>query len=420
MQSVNWIKNTGAIASTERRKQALRIIESGYNAIDTEQVIASSVSLVGNSLLVKDKSFDLSKFDNVKVIGFGKAAGRAAFALEKIIGHLIGDSAVVSTIDGRCERIKMYMGSHPYPTRENVKASREILNIAEKANKKDLVIVIISGGGSALLCWPEEECDQGQRLYKEFLKSGGHIGELNMVREHISLLKGGGLAKSLYPATVVSLIFSDVPGSDYHKIASGPTFKSQSTIHDAETIINKYKLGDFHLVETPKDDKYFEKVHNILLVSNEQALQAMQWSAGELGYHARILSSEIYDSAEDVPVRFVKSVKPGEVILGGGEPRLVVDDEGSGGRNLYVSLIALKHIKSDQLFCSFASDGEDNCEVAGAFADQETIKKAREKGLDTDEFIKRYDPLVFFKETNDTIMTGPTGANVSDLMFLIS
>jgi len=414
-----WINNFRDLAVSANREKILQVVEAGYDAIDTKRVVYSSISLSDHTLRVKDREYKLDRFKNIKLLGFGKAACLAAAAVEKIIGPLLTDGVVISAGEAPCKFIKTYKGTHPEPSETNVEASKKVLALAEAATEDDLVIVIVSGGGSALLCWPEDEYKQGQRLYNAFLKSGGTIEELNIVRKHISLLKGGGLARALYPATVVGLIFSDVPGANYKMIASGPTFKSASTIADARRIIEKYKLGEYRLIKNPGDDKYFKKVDNILLVSNETALQAMKWRAGELGFEAKIVSAEIYESPAAAMKMFLKESRAGTFIIGGGEPRLAVDaGNKAGGRNLFFSLTALRYIKSNQVFISFASDGRDNSDFAGGIADAITLEKAKKMNLDIEDYIKSYDALTFFKKTGNTIDTGPTGANVSDLMVL--
>ncbi len=161
-----------------------------------------------------------------------------------------------------------------------------------------MIIVLVSGGGSALLCCPEKECKQGMLFTIAFLKTGGTISEMNTIRKHLSLLKGGGLAKIAYPATVIGLIFSDIPGNAFENVASGPTYKDKTTVADAEKIITENNLGNFELIETPKEDKYFEKVHNFVLVSNTTAVDAMAKKAKELDLDAKIVSTELYDEVD--------------------------------------------------------------------------------------------------------------------------
>src|SRR3972149_4750962 len=231
-----WIKNFDELATSKERKIALQIAEAGFEAISTRDVIANSIKLKNNILSVKDHKFDLGKFKKIKVIGFGKASCEAASALEDILGDKIKEGAVIGLQKVTCEYIETFAGSHPRPSTQNIEAGQKILAIAENSTENDLVIVIVSGGGSALLCVDQVECEQGQRLYDSFLKTGKTISVLNTVRKHISSLKGGGLAKVLYPAAVISLIFSDVPGDKFEDVASGPTYKDETTIAEAQKI----------------------------------------------------------------------------------------------------------------------------------------------------------------------------------------
>jgi glycerate-2-kinase len=218
----------------------------------------------------------------------------------------------------------------------------------------------------------------------------------------------------------VSLIFSDIPGDDFGMIASGPTYKDETTINDAQKIINKYQLGTFNLNETPKDDKFFEKVHNIPLLSNQTALDAMKQKAQELGFQPKIVSAEIYNDAEETIKLLAGLAQPNSALIAGGEISVIMTaNDGSGGRNLHLALNALKSIKADQLFIAFASDGLDNGPAAGAIVDAETINRAQELKLDIDDYLKRFDSYPVFEKLNAIVFTGPTNANISDLMLLL-
>lgn len=413
-----WIKNFEELAMTENRRLALEIAEAGLNAINTRDVIANAIKLNGNILEIKGEKFDLSKFTKIKVIGFGKASCEAALALEKVLGPKIAEGAVIGLEKKTCEYIETFAGTHPRPSMQNVEAGQKILQIAKNSNEDDLVIVIVSGGGSALLCVDEGECEQGQHLYDNFLKTGKTISELNTVRKHISSLKGGGLAKVLYPATVIGLIFSDVPGDKFADVASGPTYKDGTTINSADKIVKKFNLGDFSLVETPKEDKYFEKVHNIVLVSNKTAVEAMAEKAKELGLEPKIVSTDLYEEIGEAIQKIFSS--DGEVVLAAGEPKLEVTKKGgSGGRNLFMAMKAVKIVDENSVFIPLASDGLDNCDAAGAIVDKFTCEKIEKLGLNLDEHIANFDAYPVFQKSGDIIMTGPTGANVSDLFILV-
>lgn len=417
------IQNLKELATTPGRVAALSIAEVGLNAIDTERAVTSAVTLTngGAGLKIKDLELDLTKFKSIRIVGFGKAACEGASALVEVLQEKIKDGVVIDVKDVKCEYISNYVGTHPEPSEQNVLATEHIIKLAKELTADDLVLVVVSGGGSALLCWPASEFVQGKKLYDDFLRVGGDISELNTVRKHISALKGGGLAKLLYPATVVGLVFCDVPGDHVEEVASGPTFKDTSTIADAQAILDKYHLSGFDLTETPKDEVFFERVHNILLVSNGEALHAMAEEAVKQGYKANIVSSEIYDESE-VALQSLKAAAGAHgVALGGGEVKLVVSgDCGSGGRCSYLSLAALPYIGENDVFVAIASDGVDNSDSAGAIVDGTTQKIVKELGLDSGEYKEHFDSYNFFKKTGGLLFTGPTGANVSDLMMWIT
>ena len=419
-----WIKNFDDLATTEDRKIILNIANAGYDAINTEMVMLNSVKLNNDILSILGQDFDLSKYKKIKVVGFGKASCDGAIALEKILGKKISEGVVIGLQKVTCEYIETFTGTHPRPTDINILPGKKIFDIVDNSNEDDLVIAIVSGGGSALLCYPNTECSQGRELYDRFIKCGQTIKEMNTVRKHLSMLKGGGLAKAAYPATIIGFIFSDVPGDHFEDVASGPTYKDISTINDAQNIIDEHKLGEFDLIETPKDDKYFDKVHNFVLVSNETAVEAMAKKSEELGLKAKIISTELYDETSESIKKIFDAQKSfeGEVILAAGEPNLEVKKKGgSGGRNLYMGAkaISMGVITNNSVFLPIASDGMDNSDAAGVIIDKNTIEKINNLGIDVDQQLNNYDTYPIFQKSGDMVMTGLTGANVSDLMILL-
>ena len=420
------IKNYNQLASSNNRQIVLDIVEAGLSAIITETIVNSSIQLNNGVLRIKDEDFELDKYKSIKLIGFGKVSGRAASAISKILGDRINSAIIIDRKDPkllegtRSDSIIKYSGSHPEPSLENFKFSENLINSVKSPDKDDLIIVIVSGGGSALFCWPEQEFIDSKKLYDSFLATGQTINELNTVRKHISLVKGGGLAKLLYPAKVIGLIFSDVPGDRYNQVASGPTYRDDSTIKDAQNIIDENNLGTFNLIETPKENKYFENVENIILASNKIALEAMAQKAREFGIKVNIISDNIYDSADEVISNFIKASEPNSVILGGGEIRLKITGEsGSGGRNSYLAMKSIVNI-DNYTFCSIASDGSDNGDSAGAISDKSTLAKIEQLGLNLNDYIENFDSFELFDKLGDIIFTGPTGSNVSDLMLLLN
>jgi glycerate-2-kinase len=418
-----WIKNFDELATTKNRKLALEIAEAGLTAIGTEDVILKSVKLENNILTVQDKSFDLNNFKRIKVVGFGKASCEAGLALEKVLGDKISVGAIVGLHKVECKYIETFAGTHPRPSEANIPAGKRIYEILKDSKEDDLIIVLVSGGGSALLNYPESEVAQGKMLYDNFLKSGKTINEINTVRKHLSLMKGGGLAKIAYPATIIGLIFSDVPGDNFSEVASGATYKDETTVADAQKIIDEYGLGKYDLIETPKEDKYFEKVHNFVLVSNKMAVETMAQKAKELGFKTDVVSTDLYDEVEESLNRIFNKESDNTVVLAAGEPKLVVKKEGgSGGRQLYMGLeeIKMKIVDNDSVFIALASDGMDNSDAAGAIVDKKTFENIEKLGIDVKDYLERFDAYPVFKKSGDMIMTGPTGANVSDLMILLT
>jgi glycerate-2-kinase len=415
------IQNRADLLKYPNREDALSIIEAGLNSIDTESVINASVRVEDKTLYIKDHSFDLERFKRVRVIGFGKASCEAAISIEKVLGSLIQSGAVIDIKYKQCDIIESLVGTHPRSSLQNVTVTKQLLEVVKDTNEDDLVLVIVSGGGSALLCATDEECLQGEKIYDDFIQVGANIDELNTVRKHLSSLKGGGLAKILYPATVVGLIFCDIPGGNYEETASGPTCRDTTTIHDAQAILEKYNFSGFELSETPKEEKYFERVHNVLMVSNTVAANAMAEKAKTLGYEAKVMSVNIYTDSETTIANFKKLTGPKTVVIGAGEVGLVVrGGGGSGGRCAYMGMAALSRLADDEALVAVASDGLDNSPSDGVIVDKSTIERAAASGLNVADFMTHYDAYNFFEKVGGaSIITGQTGANVSDLMLWI-
>ena len=420
MNEYRWIKNATALTSSQMRSDALLMMEAGFDAIETRSVIERTIHLSGDILTVQGEKFNLTKYKRICVLGFGKASSPAAEALEQLLGDRVTSGFILGSHTSTSKRIESRKASHPLPSPENVAQTEQMILHCKNPSRDDLFIVIISGGGSAMLCWPLSECEQGQRLYSDAIQSGMTIQEFNTVRKHLSELKGGGLASQLAPADVLGLIFSDVPGTEYGMVASGPTWPDATSRENAQAILDRYMLTGYSLNETPKDESLFEHVSNIVLVSNRVALEAMATRATQLGYAPHIMSDAVYDSPERVYTKLSELAVNKSVVFAGGEFRITVPSGGRGGRNTRATLTALQHLQSDDLFIAFASDGLDNSDACGAIADAQAHEKARNIPLDIRDHLARYDDYSFFEKTKDLIMTGPTGSNVSDLMMLLS
>lgn len=421
------ILNLNELAKNDIRKVALELAEVGLEAIDTESVINKNVFLNGENLNVFGKQFKLFFDSKFIVIGVGKCAIKAVQALQNIFGDKITDGVVLDIRESDIKNIKTYIGTHPFPSEENVQATSAIISILKNLKENDFVFFVISGGGSTLLCQPEKfSYENEQSLLRHLFATGATIEEINTIRKHISLARGGFLAKDAFPARSVSIIFSDVLKDDLGFISSGPTVKDLTTIKDAQLVLDKYDPArnfDFiykNLIETPKEDKYFEKVTNILAVDNNVALRAMEKRGNELGFETRIISSIISGEARDVGAMIVKNLHEARnksVFLYGGETTVtIVNENGVGGRNQEVALGALLNIYDDELVMSVASDGIDNTSFGGAFCDILTREISKKKNLAPEIFLKENRSYDFFSTEGDYLMMGDTGSNVSDLM----
>ncbi len=425
------IKNKEELATNKLRTDALEILEAGYNAVLTDGVIKSKVVLNGGVLSVMGNEYDLDSYDRVFFVGIGKCALDAAESMEELLGERITDGIVIDVRSGTpLKHLKVYQGTHPLPSEKNMEAAKNIVEMLSDTTERDLVIIVISGGGSALLCLPNElRCEELAKITDTLMKKGASINEINTVRKHTSKIQGGQLAKIAYPATVLSLIFSDVPGNYLSVIASGPTVLDSTTKEEAERVIEKYNiwkdsnLDKHELLETPKEGKYFEKVNNILLVTNEVALDAMMKKSNELGYNSRIENTKLEDEASEFGRRLTEMSEKKSCILYGGETVITFEkgkDFGAGGRNQEVALAALQFIKEGSVVIAAASDGWDNCEFAGAVADIELREKAEKMGVDIESALDTHSTYDFYKNVGGYIQTGKTGVNVSDLYFILN
>jgi len=424
--AVHLIKNFRDLAVTETRRDALEILEAGLKAINTHAAVKHAVKLRDSRLTINGQSWNLKEYKRIYVIGIGKAAAEAGCALEDLLGSRITGGILLDVKTVKTKILKSIAGTHPLPTEKNVRATAEILDLLRNLASDDLVIVIVSGGGSALLCQPYQiRCDQLARITEVLMKNGATIQEINTVRKHLSEVQGGQLARLAYPATMIGLVFSDVPGNDLDVIASGPTILDMTTVDDARAVIDRYELfttcriPDCDLRETPKDPIFFQHVTNILLICNGVALDAMERKARALKYKVRVYSKAQDGEARKAGELLAGLPKKGEVVLAAGETTVIVKGKGRGGRNQELALGALRAIKSDVLVLSCASDGIDNTPVAGAIADQMTKEGAERLHLNPKTFLDRNDAFAFFQKCGSFILTGVTGANVSDLMISI-
>ncbi len=423
------IKNYNQLATSVLRKQALLIAEAGFEAINTKKAVERNFIFEPKKQKLKifKQEFEIGKFKRIVCIGFGKAALEAVTAIQQILKEKITCGYVLDLKEGSLGNIICRVGTHPLPTKVNIEATEELVAMLEACGEEDLVICVVSGGGSALLCKPHEmSCDKEASITAALTVKGASITELNTVRKHISETKGGHLAKIIYPATCISLIFSDVPGDDISMVASGPTVKDTTTNRDAAEILQKYdvltmcELPSCKLLETPKEEKYFKNIHNILFVSAKQALEAMSEKAEELGLQVKIFSGNFQGEARVLAPQIVSSLQKGYCVLGAGESTVKIIGKGKGGRNQEMALAALQSIGENQVLLCLASDGHDNTESAGAIVDTSTLLRAKALNINPGDYLKNNDSFNFFEELGGQIITGNTGANVSDFFVGLS
>lgn len=433
------------------RANALEIFYAGLRAVEPDVCLRRHIHLAGNLLKIGKKTYNLTKFKDIYVVGFGKVSGFMGVVLEEILGERIraGIINVQYGYHASCRIIKINMASHPIPDEAGIKGTTEIIQLLKKADENDLIICLISGGGSALFELP---CDgitliEIQMVTELLLKCGARIDEVNAIRKHISQVKGGRFVK-MCKGEIVSLLLSDVVNDQLDAIASGPTAPDYSTFSDCEKIFIKYGLSqkipdsirahiqkglEGKVEETPKFiDKIFDKVYNVIIGNNRKALQASYKKATELGYHTAVISSYMNSEAREAAKaygaiakeihRSGNPVKRPACVIAGGETTVVVRGKGKGGRNQEFVLSAAIEIDGleDTVILSAGTDGIDgNTDAAGAIADGFTVSRAKSMAMEPEAYLGDNNSYSFFKELNDLFVTGPTKTNVMDIMLLL-
>lgn len=427
---MGFIKNFRELAKTPERKVVLELVEAALYSIQPEEVFRTKIYRHRNILTISEQEFDLDNFERVFLLGFGKGSAENSELLAELIEDKLTEGYMIDTdvpTRRRLAKLEFTKGTHPLPSEANFKFTQKVLEKFSDLNEKDLVLIVICGGGSAMLVHPHAiSLEHKINVGKSLLKSGANITEMNIVRKHLSDVKGGGLAQILYPATVATLIYSDVPGNDLSTIASGPTISDRTTIEDALHIIKEYGLEqEFNLsknafVENPHDKKYFANVHNIIVLSNQTALSAMQKKARKLGWHTKIFSDRFESEAKLAGKKLIGATHSRSILLVGGETTVhVAKGGGKGGRNQELILGSLPYVNRDITICSIDSDGWDNSEAAGAIGDYKTIEHEHAKKIEPEHFLEIDDSFDFFKKTGDALITGRLPSNVSDLMVVL-
>ena len=436
------------------REDALAIFHAALGAADAGDAVKRHLERTESHLSAGGASFGLTGVKRIFVVAVGKAAPQMAEAIELRTaanftrGLVITKPGHAASYKGQCDVIE---SGHPIPDEESVRAGRAVLSLLEDVTAEDLLIVAVSGGASALLCAPVEGVTlrAKQSTTDLLLRAGADIHELNCVRKHLSMLKGGNLIACAHPVPVLSLLLSDVVGDSLDVIGSGLTAADLSTFSQAVRVLKSRGILDQvpgavreHLEkgargenrETPKPgDALFEHVTNVIVGNSRQALEAASQEAARRGYRPLILSSRIQGEAREVArfhadilwetIASGEPVAPPACILSGGETTVTVRGQGKGGRNQEFALGAALALEGapDVLCLSGGTDGTDGpTDAAGAMIDGETISRATKLGLNAMDFLARSDSYHFFDALGDLVKTGPTGTNVMDVNVMLA
>jgi glycerate 2-kinase len=446
------IENGETSLNRRARLHALESLEAAVNSVNPEKILESKLTLKNNILRVNEYSFDLRKIQNIYVVGGGKASGTMAEAVEKILNRRITEGFVNIPRGSKYNThvIRLHGASHPTPDESGVEGTHRMLAIAEKAEKNDLLICLISGGGSSLMPLPRGgiSIDDKRKVTDALLSCGATITEINTVRKHISEFKGGWLAKKAYPATILNLILSDVLGDSLDFIASGPTVPDSTTFGDAIHVLEKYNLWNKTpqsvrkvlsegkkgaIQETPKaDDKAFKKVYNVVIGNCRYASLSAFSTLKSGGLNTLLLTSLLEGEARHVGTALVaiareilvsgNPVKKPAAIVAGGETTVSVIGKGKGGRNQEIALAAAMKLSGldGVVVASLSTDGIDGpTDAAGAIADGKTLTRAEKMGLNPEKSLADNDSYNYFAKLDDLLFTGPTSTNVNDVSVIV-
>ena len=470
-----------------QRRPILAVLDAALDAVDPFAAVQNVLRRRGDILTVADPTshdsartltYDLRRYRRILVVAAGKAAAPMCRAVETVLGDRISSGLAVTKYDhgqpseqssAILSPIRVLEAGHPVPDEAGVLAGKEMLALAEQANEEDLLIALLSGGGSALLVAPAGESAASaeptrsrgeavahsaltladlQGMTDALLACGATINEINCLRKHTSAVKGGQLARAAAPATLLTLALSDVIGSPLDVIASGPTVPDVSTWADAWAIVEKYALSAAlpntvlrrlqaglagEIPDTPKPhDPIFTKSQTLVVADNRTAANAALAKAAELGYNKILLSTFLEGEAAEVAKMLVGLGRevlasgqpvpaPACLILGGETTVNLGENSGQGGRNQEIALaaaLALQHLPGLTVV-SLATDGTDGpTDSAGGIADCGTVARGESVGLSAADNLRRHDAYPFLRATADLLLTGPTQTNVNDLIFV--
>ena len=436
---------------------AKAIFLKALTAVDPSHILRERIRVEKDRLWIRfgkdeEKVFDLKAFDKIFLVGTGKASNLMAQTVENILGDRLTQGAITTKYGHLIplNKTKVIEAGHPIPDQNGYDGAKMIQRLLQESGPRDLVIFLLSGGGSALLPFPAGDIDlkEKQEATQLLLDCGADIKEINTIRKHISLMKGGWLAKWAYPSTVIGFILSDVVGDPLDVIGSGPTIPDPTTFEEAWGVLKKYDLlneispsiqnylqfgKEGKVEETPKPGEVlFERVHNILIGSNILALRQAEREALTLGFNTLILSSSIEGETREA-ARFHTAIAKEVIssgnpiprpacILSGGETTVTIKGNGLGGRNQEFALAGAIEINGIEkvALLSGGTDGTDGpTDATGAVADHTTVQRAKSMGLDPKTFLESNNAHPFFQKLGDLLITGPTHTNVMDVRILL-
>lgn len=429
------------------RQKAVDIFLAGVDSVKPGSLINRYVKISNNVLNIKELAFNLADLRNIYIVGAGKASAAMAEAIENILEGRISAGHIVTKYGHslHLRYIEITEAGHPVPDENGVRGTAKILSLVNKAQKDDLVLCLISGGGSALLADVPEgsTLEDLKALSACLLKSGADIREMNCIRKHLSGVKGGHLANAAFPARVISLILSDVIGDPLDVIASGPTAPDPTTFADALAILAKYGIenelpeqilnilkegSEKKRQETLKEtDEMFQHIDNLIIGTNLLALKTAREKAVLLGYDTHVITNGLageVNAAASFIIENIKKAVSGRsdkkvCLLFAGEPTVKINGSGTGGRNQHLALIIASLLKDmpGVTFLSGGTDGTDGpTDATGAVVDFYTSKNAMELNLDIEKYLNDFDSYNFFRQEGGLVITGPTQTNVMDLM----
>lgn len=438
------------------RDLAMELVWAALGAVNPARAVARHLRLESHTLFVGDRPYDLRRVDRIIVVGAGKAGAGMAAAVEAYLGDRIAAGWVNVRYGYEppqpLSHVHIHPAGHPIPDKAGLEGTRRILDLVDSLTPRDLALVLVSGGASALMELPVPGVSLAdlQALTDSLLRSGATIGEINTVRKHLSQVKGGRLAERILRrgAQAAVLILSDVVGSPLDAIGSGPCVPDPTTFAEAWDVLHHYALLEEvpsaireyldrgrrgEEPETPKPgDPRFVGIHTVVVAENRTAAEAAAERARTLGFQAAVLTTYLEGEAREIGKALAALAKeeartgrpfslPACLVLGG-ETTVTVRGTGRGGRNQEVALGAALALEGWEniLIATLATDGTDGpTDAAGAFADGTTVARARALGMDPTDYLARNDAYTLFASLGDLILTGPTGTNVNDLAFVL-